>query len=207
MEELGIRIDFMSAPMFPAALPVMALQLAVLTEKYRRAIESDCAADGDSVAIAASTEILRQARALAFAVSPLWVEWGQLMVDHNELVQVRIEREGGMKRGRALHRVTTRAHLFTSRCVHWALFEQSQHLVPFHAADAFIAWEGARRSAWELRGQIEAFVAESGSHETPKALEQIAAQSERNADRLLVQAMLFLEGGEGMDEPVALRQP
>jgi hypothetical protein len=197
----------MSAPFLPTALPLMALQLAVLTEKYCRAIESECAAGGDSDAVAASAGILRQARALASAVPPLWVDWGQLMVDHNELMQVRIEGGSAGARARALHRVTTRAHMFTSRCVHWALFEQSLPSVPFQTSDAFIAWEGARRSAWELREQIDAFVAESQSDEVPAALDEIATQSQRNADRLLVHAVTFLEGSDGATDASAPPRP
>ena len=191
----------MSATHF-SVMPVIALQLAVTTEKYRRAIESertDAAVEGGQT----SGALLREAARLANVVSPLWVDWGHLMVAHNQLMQYKMTGAQAHAMREALQRVNSLSSAFISRCVHWALFEQSRATVPFHTADAFIAWEGARRSAWQLREQIDTFMAESDSTEVPKALAEITAQSERNANRLLVQAVLFLEGSEGAAESAA----
>jgi hypothetical protein len=180
-------------------MPVIALQLAVLTEKYRRAIESDCAGRAERAA-ENSAALLRDASQHALVIAPLWTDWGHLTVAHNELMKQLMRGAQPDAVRPALRRVTTLSNGFISRCVQWALFEQSRPSVPFHTADAFIAWEGARRSAWQLREQIETFLAESGSTEVPNALAEITAQAERNANRLLVQAMLFLEGSEGAAE-------
>jgi hypothetical protein len=177
----------MSATHSPA-LPVMALQLAVLAEKYRRAVEA-----GNPEAASAQ---LREGARLAQALAPLWAEWGQLMVAHNDLIQQRLHGAPASLTQKALKRAAGTAHLFVGHCLHWALFEQARPSVPFHTADAFIAWEGARRSAWQLREQIDQFLADSNAPDVPKPLADIAAQAERNADRLLVQAVTFLEGDE-----------
>lgn len=191
----------MSATHF-SAMPVIALQLAVATEKYRRAIESE---SGSAAAEPGGkpAALLRDAVRLANVLAPLWVDWGQLTMAHNQLVQCRMTGADGQAVRQAQRRVTALSSAFITRCVQWALFEQSRPSVPFHTADAFIAWEGARRSAWQLREQIDTFMSESGSPEAPRALAEITAQAERNANRLLVQAVLFLEGSEGTAESAA----
>lgn len=180
----------MSAIHFPA-LPVLALQLAVLTEKYRRAVEA-----GNPEAASAH---LRDGARLAQAVAPLWSEWGHLLVAHNDFVQQKLNRPPASLMEKARRGLDGTAHLFVGHCLHWALFEQARPSVPFHTADAFIAWDGARRSAWQLREQIDQFLADSKAAEVPKPLADIAAQAGRNADRLLVQAVLFLEGEPAAD--------
>ena len=182
-----------------SAMPVIALQLAVVTEKYRRAIEAECAGGADEGADR-SADLLRDASKLALVISALWADWGELMVAHNKVVQEHLKAPRTPPVRQALRRVSALAQTFTTRCVHWALFEQSRASVPFQTADAFIAWEGARRSAWQLREQIDTFLDESNSTEVPQALAEITAAAERNANRLLVQAVLFLEGSEGAAE-------
>ena len=191
----------MSATHF-SAVPVIALQLAVQVEKYRHAIETECAGRADEGAVR-SADVLREASRLALVISALWGDWGQLVVAHNQLIHKQLHGTGGDAMRQAQRQVTALANSFATRCVQWALFEQPRPSVPFHTADAFIAWEGARRSAWQLREQIDTFMADADSTDVPKTLAEMTTQAERNANRLLVQAVLFLEGSEGAAESAA----
>jgi hypothetical protein len=200
----------MAAAIHSQFLPVVALDLVLQVDRYRRAIAEVARRPHEEAAREAALFALRTAGPLAFAVPSVWTSWGPMFLRHAEFMQEWMNGATLPDLQRSWRRVDDSAEIVTQRCIEWALRRQKQHPVAPGVAAAFLSWDQARREAFELARQVAAIHEESALGATvpvPRELQQRYEAAVRDATRLLGKAMAALKDGGADAQGETMRAP
>ena len=200
----------MSAP-HSQFLPVVALQLVLQVERYRRAIGELAAHPHDEAAREAAVFARSVAAPLAFAIPAVWPSWGQMVVRHSEFMRDWMNGTPLPGLRQAWERLDASAEVVACRCVDWSLREQKHYAVPGSVAAPFLAWDRARRACLTAARDIAVLREQEGA--VPLELRERHEQCALDTVRLLGEALSALRRGgarnaaaQDADAPAATRR-
>lgn len=179
-------------------LPVVALELVLQVDRYRRAIAEFAARPHDEAARESAVFARSVAGPLAFAVPAVWASWGQMVLRHAEFMRDWMDGTPLPALQKAWQRLDESAEVVARRCIDWSLREQRQYAVPQGVAAPFLAWDEARRECVAATHEI-AILREQGA--VPLELREHHDQCARESVRLLGEAIAALRRGGAHRSP------
>lgn len=179
----------------------LALRLAVRLETGRIGLRCIAADHRGSAPLEAANSAFNWVRELASQLPPLRAEWEHVAVAVGQFHRARLAGQAG-EFHRCLFAVEQRAEVLAQCAIRWALFEPRQANLPMDVANAFIAWDSARKVLHEQRQAVsrQHFAgSDCAAASTAAELHDICQQCEIHSAALLLKASGALDRHEDAD--------